>query len=104
MKLSVSKKAEDIKDSGGGAFINRSGIYDVILNYVQLAETKNKAYQLNFNVTHQGMDQTIYGPILVGKDGKINEITNNLLNRLCIIAGMEDGQEIETETVENLVR
>lgn len=103
MKLSVSKNANDIKDSGDGAFINRSGIYPIQLNYVQLAETKNKAYQLNFNVTHQGMAQTIYGPILVGKDGKINEITQNLLNRLCIIAGMEDGQEIETETVEKPV-
>lgn len=101
MKLTVSKKAEAIKDSGnGGGFINRSGIYDVILNYVQVAETKNGAYQLNFNVNSGGMDQTIYGPILLGKDGKVNEITQNLLNRLCIIAGMDDGQEIETEEAE----
>lgn len=101
MKLTVSKKEEAIKDSGGGGgYINRSAIYDVNLNYVQVAETKNKAYQLNFNVTNQGMDQTIYGPILIGKDGKVNEITQNLLNRLCIIAGMEDGQEIETESVD----
>jgi hypothetical protein len=100
MKLFVSNNDDAIKDSGGGGFINHSGIYDVQLNYVQLATTKNKAYQLNFNVTNNGMAQTIYGPILVGKDGKINEITQNLLNRLCVIAGMEDGQEIETETAE----
>lgn len=102
MKLTVSKKAEAIKDSGGNGsgYINRSGIYDVTINYVQVAETKNGAYQLNFNVNNNGMDQTIYGPILVGKDGKVNEITQNLLNRLCIIAGMDDGQEIETETAE----
>ena len=101
MKLTVSKKTEAIKDSGnGGGLINRSGIYDVTINYVQVAETKNGAYQLNFNVNSGGMDQTIYGPILVGKDGKVNEITQNLLNRLCIIAGMDDGQEIETEEAE----
>jgi hypothetical protein len=100
MKLFVSNNDEDIKDSGGGGFINQSGIYDVQLNYVQLAETKNKAYQLNFNVTNNGMAQTIYGPILVGKDGKINDITKRLLNRLCVIAGMADKQEIETDTVE----
>lgn len=100
MKLFVSNNDDAIKDSGGGGFINRSGIYDVQLNYVQLATTKNKAYQLNFNVTNEGMAQTIYGPILVGTDGKINEITQNLLNRLCVIAGMADGQEIETETAE----
>lgn len=103
MKLSVSKKEEDIKDSNGGAYINHSAIYDVVLNYVQLAPSKNGAIQMNVNVTHQGMEQTIYGPYLVSKTGKINEITNGLLNRLCIIAGMEDGQEIETETVEKLV-
>lgn len=100
MKLSVSKNQDAIKDTGGGAYINSSGIYDVVLNYVQVAPTKNGAYQLNFNVTNGGMAQTIYGPIIVGKDGKVNEITQNLLNRLCIIAGMEDGQEIETESAE----
>jgi len=99
MKLFVSNNDDAIKDSVGG-FINHSDIYDVQLNYVQLAKTKNGAYQLNFNVTNNGMAQTIYGPILVGKDGKVNEITKNLLNRLCVIAGMEDGQEIETETAE----
>lgn len=102
MKLTVSKKQEAIKDSGGsgGGYINRSGIYDVVINYVQVSPTKNGAYQLNFNVNNSGMDQTIYGPILMNKDGKVNEITQNLLNRLCIIAGMDDGQEIETETAE----
>jgi hypothetical protein len=100
MKLTVSKDQKDIKDSGGNAFINRSGIYDVVINYVQVAETKNKAKQLNFNVNCGGMDQTIYGPVLVNTDGKINDITCNMLNRLCIIAGMADGQEIETEAAE----
>ena len=101
MKLTVSKSQDAIKDTGnGGAYINRSGIYDVNLNYVQVAETKNKAYQMNINVNNEGMDQTIYGPILVNKDGKVNEITQNLLNRLCIITGMDHGQEIETETAE----
>jgi hypothetical protein len=100
MKFSVSKKEDAIKDSGNGGLINKSGIYDCVINYVQVSETKNKAYQLNFNVNSGGMDQTIYGPILVNKDGAINTITQNLLNRLCIIAGMDDGQEIETEGAE----
>ena len=101
MKLSVSKNAEAMKDTGnGGGFINNSGIYDITLNYVQVADTKNGAKQLNFNVTNQGQDQTIYGPILFSTEGKLNEITNGLLNRLCIIAGMEDGQDIELEEAE----
>lgn len=100
MKFSVSKSEDAIKDSGGGGLINKSAIYDCTINYVQVSETKNKAHQLNFNVTSGGMDQTIYGPILVNKDGNINAITQNLLNRLCILAGMDDGQELETESAE----
>jgi hypothetical protein len=101
VKLTVSKKQDAIKDGGnGGSLINKSGIYDVVLNYVQIAETKNGAYQLNFNVTNEGMSQTIWGPILLNKDGRVNAITQGLLNRLCIIAGMDDGQDIETETQE----
>lgn len=103
MKFSVSTNPDEIKESGSGGYINQSGIYDVVINYVQVAETKNKAYQLNFNVTNNGMEQTIYGPILVNTDGNLNDITKALLNRLCIIAGMEDGYSIETETVENAV-
>lgn len=100
MKLTVSKKAEALKDSGDGGFINKSGVYDVTINYVQVAETKNNALQLNFNVTHKGAEQTIFGPYLTSKKGEINEITQNLINKLCIIAGFEDGQEIETEAAE----
>lgn len=101
MKLTVSAKADEIKDAGeGSAYIGRSGIYEVNLNHVSLAPTKNKAHQLNFNVNHKGMDQTIYGPILVNTDGNVNTITKSMFDRLCVIAGMEHGQDMETETQE----
>ena len=101
MELTVSANAEEIKDSGdGGAYINHSGIYDVVLNYLQVAETKNKAYQLNFNVGHKGMDQTIYGPILKNVDGNVNTITKSMLDRLSVIGGMEHGQKLQSETAE----
>lgn len=100
MKFTVTRTAESVKESGGDSgYINKSGIYDVVINYVQVAETKNGAYQLNFNVNNGGMDQTIYGPYLVNKDGKMNEITQRLLDRLCTVAGMENNQELETEEV-----
>lgn len=101
MKLTVSKKADAIKDTGnGGGYINNSGIYDVTLNFVQVATSKGGAHQLNFNLDFNGNDQTIYGPYITDKAGNVNEITQNLLNRLCIISGMQDGQDIETETTE----
>lgn len=98
MKFTVKAQADALKESTS-SYINSSGIYDATLNYVQVAQTKNGAYQLNFNLTHQGTDQTIYGPIIVNKDGSPNEITQDLVNRLCVIAGMADGQELETEEV-----
>lgn len=98
MKFTVKTQPDALKESSS-SYINSSGIYDVTLNYVQVAKTKNGAYQLNFNFTNQGTDQTIYGPIVVNKDGSPNEITQDLLNRLCVIAGMADGQELETEEV-----
>ena len=96
MKLTISQNVEDIKDTGNGSYINQSGIYDVTINYVQLAESKNNAVQLNFNVTHQGREQTIYGPYLLNKDGSFNEITKGLVNRLGIIAGMAGDQVLES--------
>ena len=100
MKLTVSANPEELKDGDGGAYINHSAIYDVMINYVQVAETKNKASQINFNVNHKGMNQTIYGPILVNKDGNINTITKSMVDRLSVIANLENGQELETEEAE----
>ena len=100
MKLKVSKSKETLREGGSG-FITRSGIYDVTLNFVQIAENENGAAQLIFSLTHEGQEQTLYGPYILNRDGGVNEITQRLLNRLCVIAGMEDGQEIETETEEH---
>lgn len=103
MAIRVNKNKDAIKDGGSGGLINKSGIYTVDLNYVQLQKTTNGATQLIYNVTHGGMEQVIYGSYIYNTDGNVNEISLELLNKLCIVVGMEEGQELTEEEVENPV-
>ena len=101
MKLKVSSKPENIKESSGGGFINKSGIYDLKINHIRLNRYASGASRLVFDVkTAQGALQTLYGPFLEAKNGDINEITATLLNKIAIIAGLPDDYELNIEKVE----
>lgn len=97
MKFKISTSQDAVKDSGGANFIGQSGIYDVTLNFVSLSETKNGAQQVNFNLEYNGNTQTIYGFIVANTDGEPNEIGMRLINKLGVIAGMEEGDELDVE-------
>ena len=98
MKLTISTKQDAIKDGGAGLnFIAEEGIFPVELNYVSIEDTKNGAKQANFNVQYKGNDQTIYGPIIVNKDGNMNAIGMSLLNKLGVIVGLADGEDLNIE-------
>ena len=89
----ISKKEEAIKDTDASTFIGKSGIYDVVINFVSVEVTKNGATQVNFNISYNGNDQVIYGPYIYNRDGSENKIGIQLMNKLGIIAGMEDGEQ-----------
>lgn len=95
--LKVSAKAEDIKDSGGASFINSSDVFDVTLNFVSIEKTKNGAKQANFNITYKDNNQVIYGPIIFNKDKSVNTIGMSLINKLGVISGLEDGDDLDVE-------
>lgn len=98
MKLKISTSKESIRDAGnGGSFISAEGIYPVRIDFVSLQETKNGAVEANFNLTYKDNQQTIYGLTIQNKDGKPNEIGMQLLNKLGVIVGMEDGDELDIE-------
>lgn len=98
MKLKISTNKESIRDAGnGGSFISTEGIYPVRLDFVSLQETKNGAVEANFNLTYKDNQQTIYGLTIQNKDGKPNEIGMQLLNKLGVITGLEDGDELDIE-------
>lgn len=98
MKLTISTSADAIKDGGGGlGFIAEEGVFPVKINFVSLEETKNGAKQANFNIDYKGNSQTIYGPIIVNRDGNMNAIGMSLLNKLGVIVGLGDGEDLDIE-------
>jgi hypothetical protein len=99
MKLSISTKSDAIKDSTGGDFLGvKEDIYPVTINFVSVSTTTNGAKQVDFNVNYKGKDSVIYGPIVINKDEKQNEIGMQLLNKLGVIAGLGEGYDLNIET------
>jgi hypothetical protein len=97
----VSYAADAVKESGvGGNFIGESGVYDVVIKFASLEQTTNGAGQLNLNIEYNGNQQTIYGPIVLKKDGTPNQIGARMLNKLLTIAGVAAGTAptLEEET------
>ena len=101
MKFRVSTSKEALQESGGeSSYISKSGIYDVTITFASLDVTENGAESVNFNLDYNGSSQTVYGPYVTNTDGNVNEIGAKLINKLAVIAGMDDGDtfEIEEET------
>lgn len=98
MKLTISTKTDAIKDGGSGLnFIAIEGVFPITINFASVEETKNGAKQVNFNITYKENTQALYGPVIVNKDGNINAIGMSLLNKLGVIAGLEDGADLTIE-------
>lgn len=98
LKIVVSKDPATLADRGGSAFIGRSGVYPVKIDFVSLEQSDKGAVHFNLNVDYQGNKQTIYGNTLFNTDQSVNKIGMELFNRLLNIAGLDDGYEITTET------
>lgn len=97
MKIKVNASTEAVSETGGSSYINKSGIYDVTINFVSVDVSKGGAESINLNVDYNGNSQTIYGPYITDKSGNTLEIGAKILNKLAIIAGMDDGDEYELE-------
>lgn len=98
MKLKVSTSTEALKDGGSGSkYLYDNGIFDVVINFASLEVTKNGATQMNLNVTYQGQDQVIYGPIILNKEGDEVSVGMGLINKMSVIAGLSDGDELTIE-------
>ena len=92
----VDTNEENIRDynGDGGAYINKSGIYDVILKSVIVDKTQNGSEFLNLWLEHQGQEQPIFQAMrLTNNDGSPN-LGAKLFTKLCVILGATDGQEI----------
>lgn len=103
MKFRVSTSTEAVAESAGTSFISKSGIYDVTINFASVDVSSGGAESINFNIDYNGNGQTIYGPYVTDKQGNTLEIGAKLLNKLAIIAGMEDGDDFEIEEETHVV-
>jgi hypothetical protein len=99
MKFKINKSAAAVQESSGGSYISKSGIYDVVIDFVSLDVTKNGAESVNFNIDYNGSKSTIYGPYVQAGNGDPLEIGLKLINKIFVIADAPEGEpNIEEET------
>jgi hypothetical protein len=103
MKFAISKSKDAVAETSGSSYISKSGLYPLTIDFVSIATSKNGAQSLNFNITHDGNAQTIYGQTIVNTDGKPNDIGMKFLNKLGIVCGMDEGDELDVEEEEHAV-
>jgi len=85
----VNRTAEALKEAGSsGSYILNSGIYPVTVNFISVITNEHNARSLNFNVTYEGTENTLYGLTLDNNDGTPN-YQQAIFNKLAIIAGLE---------------
>lgn len=98
MQFKISRTKEAVAElQSGGSYISKSGVYPVTLKFVSISTAKTGAQSLNFNIVHEGNEQTIYGQTIVNSDGKPNEIGMKLMNKLGILANLDDGDGVTVE-------
>lgn len=93
--LSISTDA--LTSSSGSSYINKSGIYDVVIKFASVEQSKSGATQVNFNVDYNGNTQAIYGPYIASKDGTPISMGVRFLTELGIISGLKEGEDLTTE-------
>lgn len=103
MKFKISTKADAVTEPVGGNYMNQSGIYDCTIKFASVAVSKNGAESVNFNIDYNGTPVTLYGPYISDKQGNPLEIGLKLINKLGIIAGMEEGDELHIDEEEHAV-
>lgn len=97
MKLKINTSADAVKDSTGMSFIGKTGIYDVTINFASLDVSKGGAESVVFNLDYNGQSQTIYGTYITDKEGNVLDIGMGLINKLGVISGLDDGDELDVE-------
>ncbi len=86
-----SKKPEDVKQSGGGNYINASGIYPVNIIAPIVSVSNGGSKSVEMYVDHNKQKQVIYGNLrLTNNDGTSNKIGEKIFNQLMIVAGVDD--------------
>lgn len=94
--FSVNKDVAANKESTGGSYLNKSGIYPVIINFVSVQVGDKNDRVLDFNLDYNGNGSTIYGLRLDNKDGSKN-FQADVFNRLCNVLELDGVSSPEIE-------
>ena len=94
--FSVNKDVAANKESTGGSYLNKSGIYPVTINFVSVQVGDNNDRVLDFNLDYNGNSSTIYGLRLDNKDGSKN-FQADVFNRLCNVLELDGVSSPEIE-------
>ena len=87
----ASRKAEDVKQSGGSNYINRSGVYPVNIIAPFVSVSNGGSESVDLFLEHNGQKQPLYGNLRVtNNNGSPNEIGSKIFNQLMIIAGVDE--------------
>lgn len=92
----VNADEENIRDydGDGSVYINKSGIYDVIVKDVIVDQTDKGSQFINLWIDYQGKEQPIFQAMrLTNNDGSDN-LGKKLFNKFCIVAGLQPNEEI----------
>lgn len=82
----------------GGAFINQSGIYDIIIKAVTVDMNDKGARTLGLCINHNGTDQMLYGAIKLDNNDGTPNFQATLFSKLCVVAGIENIEDpVEAE-------
>jgi hypothetical protein len=87
--FTASKKAEDVKASGG-AYISGSGMFPVTIIAAIASASKGGSTSVDLYVDHSGQKQIVYGNLRISNnDGTPNAIGAKVFNQLMLIAGFD---------------
>ena len=87
MFFTTKRDAQSLQEQTGD-FINKSGIYDVIIKFASVNRGDKGSISSDFNCEHKGSETTFYGLRLTNNDGSDN-FQKPLFNKLLVVLGID---------------
>ena len=87
MFFTTKRDAQSLQEQTGD-YINKSGIYDVIIKFASVNRGDKGSISIDFNCEYKGSETTFYGLRLTNNDGSDN-FQKPLFNKLLVVLGID---------------
>lgn len=94
----ISTSEENVRDynGNGGNFLNKSGMYEIIIKNVIADVSPNGSQRINLFIEYNGQDQMIFNAMTLTKnDGTPASVGTAMFNKMAIVLGADENTEIE---------